>query len=269
MLRAEKMNTEDRIRNGSLKSFPVNSIIGKFCNPCLADGSPRGARLSAKPREATHSSCLAGGSSRRAQSLPRRGPSASPRGELVKAGKAGAIRNYRWVSIFCLVLLVACGYQMVGKETHVPTGLNSIAIPTFKNQTFEPGIEILFTQAFLNEFIQDRRVKVVSRAEADSILEGVVKNFYTSSVAYGNLGYVAQCQIFVLVDLTLKDRAGKVLWVEKDVRETQWYRAPFVGVTSQSSGTSGVTNEANKQAAIQKTAGSMAERIRNRFFYNF
>jgi len=136
MLRAEKMNTEDRIQNGSLKSLPVNSIIGKSYNP------------------------------------------------------QSAIRNYRWVSIFCLVLLVACGYQMVGKETHVPPGLNSIAIPTFKNQTFEPGIEILFTQAFLNEFIQDRRVKVVSRAEADSILEGVVKHFYTSSVAYGNSGFV-------------------------------------------------------------------------------
>jgi hypothetical protein len=72
-----------------------------------------------------------------------------------------------------------------------------------------------------------------------------------------------------LVDLTLKDRTGKVLWVEKDVRETQWFRTPSGGVTSQNSGTSGVSNEANKQAAIQKTAGLMAERIRNRFFYNF
>jgi hypothetical protein len=158
---------------------------------------------------------------------------------------------------------------MVGKETHVPPSLSSIAIPTFKNQTSEPGIEILFTQAFLNEFIQDRRVKVVSRTEADSILEGVVKYFTISSVAYNSSGFVSQYQIFVLVDCTLKDRTGKVLWAEKDVRETQWFRAPSIGVGSQNSGTSGVSNEASKQAAIQKTAGFMAERIRNRFFYNF
>jgi outer membrane lipopolysaccharide assembly protein LptE/RlpB len=168
-----------------------------------------------------------------------------------------------------MVLIAGCGYQMVGKETHVVPGLNSIAIPTFKNQTFEPGIEIPFTQAFLNTFIQDRRVKVVSRAEADCILEGAVRSFTASSVAYSTSGFVAEYAITVMVDLTLKDRTGKVLWVEKNVQESQWFRASSGGVTSQNSGTSGVTYEAAKQAAIQKTAGFMAERIRNRFFYNF
>ncbi len=163
------------------------------------------------------------------------------------------------VLIFCLILLVACGYQMVGKETHVPPGVNSVAIPTFKNKTFEPGIEISFTQAFLTEFIQDRRVKVVSRAEADSTLEGVVTDFRTYAVAYDRSGFVLQYQIGVTVNLALKDRAGKVLWEEKNLGETQWFRASSIGVT----------NEAAKQAAIQKAAGIMAERIRSRFFYNF
>ena len=154
---------------------------------------------------------------------------------------------------------MACGYQMVGKETHVPPGLNSVSIPTFKNLTFEPGIEIQFTQAFLNEFVQDRRVKVVSRAEADSTLEGVVTDFRTYAVAYDVSGFVLQYQIGVTVNLALRDRTGKVLWEEKGLGETQWFRSSSVGVT----------NEAAKQVAIQKTARLMAERIRNRFFYNF
>ncbi len=205
MLRTEKMNTEDRIRNVSLRSLPVNSTTEKFRNP------------------------------------------------------QSAMRNYRWLSIISLVLLMACGYKMAGKETHVPPGLNSIAIPTFKNKTFEPGIEIPFTQAFLNEFIQDRRVKVVSRAEADAILEGVVTSFNTYGVAYDRSGFVLQYQIGVLVNLTLRDRTGKVLWEEKGLSESQWFRAS----------SSGLTNEAAKQVSIQRTAGSMAERIRDRFFYNF
>jgi len=171
----------------------------------------------------------------------------------------------KFLIIICLVLIAGCGYQMIGKETHVPPGLNSIAIPTFKNHTFEPGIEILFTQAFLNEFIQDRRVKVVSREEADSVLEGVVNYFGVSSAAYNSSGFAAQYQIYVFADFTLKDRTGKVLWVEKGLQETQWFRVPSVA----NSGTIGVANEAAKQAAIQKTAGFMADRIRNRFFYNF
>jgi outer membrane lipopolysaccharide assembly protein LptE/RlpB len=154
---------------------------------------------------------------------------------------------------------MACGYKMAGKETHVPAGLSSIAIPTLKNKTFEPGIEIPFTQAFLNEFIQDKRVKVVSRAEADAILEGVVTDFTAWGVAYDKSGFVLQYMTSIVVNFTLKDRTGKVLWEEKGWTENQWFRASSTGVT----------NEAAKQVAIQRTAGFMAERIRDRFFYNF
>lgn len=163
------------------------------------------------------------------------------------------------VPILCLVLITGCGYQMVGKETHVPPDLTSVAIPTFQNKTFEPGIEIQFTQAFLKEFILDKRVKVVTRTEADSILEGVIVSFTVYSVAYNRAGYVSQYETAVVMDLTLKDRAGKVLWEEKNLSETTWFRAS----------SSGLINETNKQAAIQEAGRLAAGRIRNRFFYNF
>jgi outer membrane lipopolysaccharide assembly protein LptE/RlpB len=155
--------------------------------------------------------------------------------------------------------LMACGYQMVGKETHVPPGLSSVAVPTFKNRTYEPGIEVPFTQAFLNEFILDRRVNVVSRAQADSVLEGVITDFRMYSVSYDRSGQVLEYQANVVLDVILKDRAGKVLWEEKNFSETQWFRA--------SSGI--LINESNKAAAIQKIGRLVAERLRNRFFQNF
>jgi outer membrane lipopolysaccharide assembly protein LptE/RlpB len=208
MLRTEKMNTEDRIQNISLRSLPVNSTTEKFRNA---------SRL------------------------------------------GGTFRNYRWLSIICLVVLAACGYRMVGKETQVPPGLNSVAVPTFKNRTYEPGIEVPFTQAFLKEFILDRRVNVVDRAQADSLLEGIITDFRIYSVSYDRSGFVLEYQTSVMLDLTLKDRTGKVLWEEKNISETQWYRAS----------SSVLTSEANKTAAIQKIGGLVAERLRNRFFYNF
>ncbi len=169
------------------------------------------------------------------------------------------IRNYRWLSMVCLVLLVACGYQMVGKETHVPAGLNSIAIPTFRNQTYEPGIEIPFTQAFLREFISDRRVNVVDRSQADSLLEGVITDFRMYSVSFDRSGLVLEYQTSVVLNVTLKDRSGKVLWEEKNFSETQWFRASSDVLAS----------ETNKAAAIQQIGKLVAERLRNRFFYNF
>jgi hypothetical protein len=62
-----------------------------------------------------------------------------------------------------------------------------------------------------------------------------------------------------MLDLTLKDRTGKVLWEEKNFSETQWFRAS----------SSVLTSEANKAAAIQQIGRLVAERLRNRFFSNF
>ena len=160
---------------------------------------------------------------------------------------------------FFSVLIAGCGYQMVGKETHVPPGITSLAIPTFVNQTFEPGIEVPFTQGFLREFIQDRRVKVVRRNEADSVLEGVIKSFQISSVSYDRSGIAMEYQTTVVIDLTLKKKSGEILWMEKDLSESRVYR------TSRNI----LGSESNKAAAIQLLGRFMAERIRNRFFYNF
>jgi len=161
--------------------------------------------------------------------------------------------------IIWIALLLGCGYQLVGKETHVPPGLTSVAIPTFANQTFEPGIEVPFTQGFLREFIRERRVKVVDRSEADSILEGVIKNLQIYSVAYDRSGLATEYQTTVVVDLTLKKRNGEILWKEIDVSESRWFRAS----------SSVLTGESNRAAAIQEIGKFIAERMRNRFFYNF
>ena len=174
--------------------------------------------------------------------------------------QAGALRTFSMLFLIIWIgMLLGCGYQMVGKETHVPPGINSIAIPTFVNQTFEPGIEVPFTQGFLKEFIQDRRVKVVGRNEADSVLEGVIKSFQIYSVSYDRSGIALEYQTTLVIDLTLRKKTGEILWMEKDLSDSRVYRTSYNILVS----------ESNKAAAIQSLARFMAERIRNRFFYNF
>jgi len=160
---------------------------------------------------------------------------------------------------FTFFVPLGCGYQMVGKETHIPPGLNSLAVPTFKNQTFEPGIEVPFTQGFLKEFIRDRRVNVVERTGADSVLEGVIKSFTIYSVSYDKSGLVLEYEVRVILDFILKKRTGEVLWEERNFSETRWFRAS----------SDVLVNETNKAAALQQVGRLSAERIRNRFFYNF
>ena len=164
-----------------------------------------------------------------------------------------------WVLFGCLVLLWGCGYQMVGKETHVPAGLTSIAIPTFKNQTLEPGIEIPFTQGFLREFILDQRIKVKDRETADAYLEGVINSLRIHAVSFDRAGLASEYQVTVWINLTLKKRTGETLWAEKNLSETRWFRAS----------SNVLSNEANKASALQLIGTFVAERMRNRVFYDF
>jgi hypothetical protein len=62
-----------------------------------------------------------------------------------------------------------------------------------------------------------------------------------------------------VIDLTLKKQNGEILWKEQNFSETRWYRTS----------TSVLVSESNKAAAVQEIGRFMAERIRNRFFYNF
>ena len=164
-----------------------------------------------------------------------------------------------FLALVCVATLCGCGYQLAGRGTHLPPGVTSVAIPTLVNKTLEPGVEIAFTQAFLREFIKDRRVKVVDRREADSVVEGIIKSFYIFSASYDKSGYALEYQTVVTMDIALKKRNGEILWAEKDLIEMQWYRTnPSV-----------IATEDNRVNAIQQVAKSVAERILNRFYYNF
>ena len=165
----------------------------------------------------------------------------------------------RFFLISFVILVAGCGYQLAGRETAVPTDVTSLAIPTFQNDTLEPGIEVPLTQSFLREFMFDGRVKVRGSKEADTILEGKIKTFRIQSVSYDQSGLVMEYQVLVTVDLSLTKPSGEILWKEDNLTEARWYRASF----------GGVVNEASKNSAVQEIGKFMAERVKSRFFYNF
>ena len=173
--------------------------------------------------------------------------------------KASMLILKKILTILYILLLGGCGYQMVGKETHLPPGISSVTIPTFINRTLEPGIEVQFTRAFLREFILDKRVRVVDRKEAESILEGTIKSFNYHAVSFDASSRVLEYQATVVADLTLKKPNGEILWSQKNLSEVSWYRAS----------SDALINEGNKDLALQEIGSLMAGRIRNRFFYNF
>ena len=50
---------------------------------------------------------------------------------------------------------------------------------------------------------------MVDRAQADSLLEGIITDFKIYSVSYDRSGFVLEYQTSVMLDLTLKDRTAE------------------------------------------------------------
>jgi hypothetical protein len=80
-----------------------------------------------------------------------------------------------------------------------------------------------------------------------------------ASASYDRSGFVLEYQTTVIIDLILRKNTGEVIWKESDLSETRWYRAS----------SNVLFNEASKTSAIQQIGTLMAERVRNRFFYDF
>ena len=51
-------------------------------------------------------------------------------------------------------------------------GVKKIAVPTFKNDTLEPRVEVLLANAVIKQIQQDGTYQVAREKDADAILEG-------------------------------------------------------------------------------------------------
>lgn len=66
------------------------------------------------------------------------------------------------------------GYQIGPVKPKLMEKVQTIAVPTFKNDTLEPRIEVALASAVIKQIQQDGTYKVVRENEADAILEGTL-----------------------------------------------------------------------------------------------
>lgn len=127
-----------------------------------------------------------------------------------------------------LLLLLAtllgggCGYTVNGT---LPSHIKSVAVPIFRNRTSEPAIEGLITRAVVEAFSTNGRLKVVSRDQADAVLEGEIVDFIVTSIAFDKQASVQQYRLGVTVNLLMRDlRRNTVLFQQNAVHEQSDFR---------------------------------------------
>jgi len=113
-----------------------------------------------------------------------------------------------------LVLTGCFGYQLGGAKPSALAGISSIAVPMFDNQTLEPRVGVLATNATVGALAADGTYKIKSKADADAILEAAVTRINYVQIRADRLDTLrpAELQNVVSVEWKLTDsRSNRVL----------------------------------------------------------
>jgi hypothetical protein len=79
-----------------------------------------------------------------------------------------------FATVFCLALSGCLGYHVGPVKPYYLRNVHSIAVPTFKNHTLVPRIEVLVTDTVIKQLQQDGTFQIASGDKADATLTGEV-----------------------------------------------------------------------------------------------
>ena len=148
-----------------------------------------------------------------------------------------------------LATLGGCGYSLRGT---LPEHVKTVAVPVFANKTSEPAVENFLTQAVVQAFSTNGRLRVVKPEEADAILEGEVVGYEIQALAFDPRASIRQYRLVVTMNLRFRDVRRKTLLFEQArFQEKADFRV--IGVVSQT-----ISRE---ESALQAAAVDIARAI--------
>ncbi|HKW50565.1 MAG TPA: LptE family protein [Candidatus Eisenbacteria bacterium] len=136
----------------------------------------------------------------------------------------------RWLGALPALLVVlapGCGYTV---SSVLPSYIRTVAIPTFANNTVEHGLADDITQALINSFLADRRLRLERERDADAVLRGTVLAYRNRVYAYTSQEVATQYEILLTVKVSLRDQVkNREIWKEDALTVRTTYNVVPVG----------------------------------------
>ena len=76
--------------------------------------------------------------------------------------------------LMCVLYLPGCAAYRFGTNGLYPPHIRTVCVPVFKSDSLRPGMGAWLTEAVAKKIEQNTNYKVVSREDADTVLEGTV-----------------------------------------------------------------------------------------------
>jgi hypothetical protein len=157
------------------------------------------------------------------------------------------------LAILMVLLIAGCGYHFTPTGENIGRDVKNVYVGVFTNGTAEPNIEMVFRNAFIDQFIKGRRFKTVNSEEAaDAVIKGDIKNLLVSPLAYRGDNIAIEKRLAVTMAVTLKARStNKIIWSDDNFSQTGDYAV---------SGMDATAGDRVQKNALVKLANDAAER---------
>ncbi len=106
-----------------------------------------------------------------------------------------------------ILTALSCGPYRLG--TTLPGHLRTVYVPTFENETYEPGIEVDLTDSVITQFRRDGNLRPVGEEDADTIITGTITGWRRRVLGYTERGEteVEEYRLYVIATVAFRDRS--------------------------------------------------------------
>ena len=158
-----------------------------------------------------------------------------------------------------LALGAACGYRVFDARDVFGPEVTQIEVTMFENESVEPAFEVLVGDAVVETFgMRGPLVPVWGEpgGSSDLVLRGVIRSVTVRPSAFSAAGLARENRIEVLVDSDVRRAgSGDLVWNGRIVVNELFLASPDAQV-----------NETNKEQALRRLSGLLAERIYDGLF---
>ena len=122
-------------------------------------------------------------------------------------------------TLFCFALGGCLGYHVGPVKPYYLRDVHSVAVPTFKNHTLVPRIEVLVTDTVIKQLQQDGTFQITNEDKADATLSGEIYRITRAPArsVRGNVLATTEFSLALVVKYSLTGRDGRQLVPTNDV----------------------------------------------------
>ncbi len=125
-------------------------------------------------------------------------------------------------TLFCFALGGCLGYHIGPVKPYYLRDVHTIAVPTFKNRTLVPRVDVLVTDTVIKQLQQDGTYQITNADKADATLTGEIERITRAPArsVRGNVLATTEFTLWLVVKYSLTGRDGQQLVPPNDVLGT-------------------------------------------------